>query len=84
MASINRYCSITLLLKKGHRYRSQQLRKYTSPKDDSDELTTDDKQIKEYDIGKHEDKKPIEIGGPTGPEPTRYGDWERKGRVTDF
>lgn len=25
-----------------------------------------------------------EIGGPLGPEPTRYGDWERKGRVTDF
>ncbi|KAH8308113.1 hypothetical protein KR059_006494 [Drosophila kikkawai] len=25
-----------------------------------------------------------EIGGPAGPEPTRYGDWERKGRVTDF
>lgn len=25
-----------------------------------------------------------EIGGPKGPEPTRYGDWERKGRVTDF
>ena len=33
-----------------------------------------------------EDKNPEtgEIGGPTGPEPTRYGDWERKGRVTDF
>jgi len=28
--------------------------------------------------------KPEEIGGPTGPEPTRYGDWERKGRVSDF
>ena len=25
-----------------------------------------------------------EQGGPTGPEPTRYGDWERKGRVSDF
>ena len=25
-----------------------------------------------------------EIGGPTGPEPTRYGDWERNGRCTDF
>uniref|UniRef100_A0A0A9WGW5 Succinate dehydrogenase assembly factor 4, mitochondrial n=1 Tax=Lygus hesperus TaxID=30085 RepID=A0A0A9WGW5_LYGHE len=25
-----------------------------------------------------------EIGGPRGVEPTRYGDWERKGRVTDF
>lgn len=29
-------------------------------------------------------KPPKEIGGPTGPEPTRYGDWERKGRVSDF
>ncbi len=27
---------------------------------------------------------PKEIGGPTGPEPTRYGDWERKGRCIDF
>lgn len=25
-----------------------------------------------------------EIGGPSGPEPTRFGDWERKGRVSDF
>lgn len=29
-------------------------------------------------------KLPKEIGGPAGPEPTRYGDWERKGRVSDF
>ena len=25
-----------------------------------------------------------EIGGPEGPDPTRYGDWERKGRCIDF
>lgn len=25
-----------------------------------------------------------EIGGPKGPEPTRYGDWERKGLAVDF
>lgn len=25
-----------------------------------------------------------EVGGPAGPEPTRYGDWERKGRCIDF
>ena len=25
-----------------------------------------------------------EIGGPKGPEPTRYGDWERKGICYDF
>jgi hypothetical protein len=48
--------------------------------------------------GKHpyEEKEPLppwpenrnphtgETGGPRGPEPTRYGDWERKGRVSDF
>ena len=27
---------------------------------------------------------PKEFGGPAGPEPTRYGDWEQKGRCTDF
>ncbi len=44
----------------------------------------------------HQEKEPLkphpggvnpvtgEIGGPAGPEPTRFGDWERKGRVTDF
>jgi hypothetical protein len=25
-----------------------------------------------------------EIGGPAGPEPTRFGDWEKKGRCIDF
>lgn len=25
-----------------------------------------------------------EIGGPKGPEPTRYGDWESNGRCSDF
>ncbi len=25
-----------------------------------------------------------EIGGPKGPEPTRYGDWEKRGRCIDF
>lgn len=27
---------------------------------------------------------PAELGGPKGPEPTRYGDWERKGITSDF
>jgi anti-sigma regulatory factor (Ser/Thr protein kinase) len=29
-------------------------------------------------------KMPKETGGPQGPEPTRYGDWEVNGRCTDF
>lgn len=28
--------------------------------------------------------RPREIGGRQGPEPTRYGDWEYKGRCIDF
>ena len=28
--------------------------------------------------------RPKEQGGQEGPEPTRYGDWEQKGRCTDF
>lgn len=27
---------------------------------------------------------PEEDGGPKGPEPTRFGDWERKGLAIDF
>ena len=27
---------------------------------------------------------PPELGGPKGPEPTRFGDWERKGIASDF
>jgi hypothetical protein len=27
---------------------------------------------------------PPERNGPKGPEPTRYGDWERKGIISDF
>ncbi|CAK9825390.1 Succinate dehydrogenase assembly factor 4, mitochondrial [Anthophora retusa] len=54
--------------------------------------------LEELEEGQHpyQEKEPLkpfpnntnpetgEVGGPRGPEPTRYGDWERKGRVTDF
>ena len=37
---------------------------------------------------KEKDARPeemaVEIGGPKGLEPTRYGDWERKGICSDF
>jgi hypothetical protein len=29
-------------------------------------------------------QRPKEHGGPAGPEPTRYGDWEKKGLASDF
>jgi len=30
------------------------------------------------------EKLAAEKGGPSGPEPTRYGDWERNGIAVDF
>jgi hypothetical protein len=29
-------------------------------------------------------ERPKEANGPKGPEPTRYGDWERNGIASDF
>jgi len=29
-------------------------------------------------------ERPKEANGPKGPEPTRYGDWERSGIASDF
>ena len=54
---------------------------------------TDDKKPTAADAAKPEPAKPAppekpkkveEIGGPPGPEPTRYGDWQFNGKVTDF
>ncbi|NQV99392.1 MAG: DUF1674 domain-containing protein [Rhodospirillales bacterium] len=35
-------------------------------------------------IRQPEAKPAPETGGPEGPDPTRFGDWERKGRCIDF
>ena len=42
--------------------------------------------IEEKHLGQFSDKpkKPKEIDVPKGLEPTRYGDWERKGICYDF
>ncbi len=46
--------------------------------------TTEAKQDNvEPEVGKGK-AKPKETGGPKGLEPTRYGDWERKGIAVDF
>ncbi|MEE8259309.1 MAG: DUF1674 domain-containing protein [Sphingomonadales bacterium] len=45
----------------------------------------DNPKVKEVKTQTPEEKtRPKEIGGPKGVEPTRYGDWERKGIVSDF
>ena len=36
------------------------------------------------DPSDEEKQRPREIGGRDGPDPTRYGDWEKNGRCIDF
>ena len=40
--------------------------------------------LEEKKVKESQNKPAAETGGPKGPEPTRYGDWEQKGRCTDF
>jgi hypothetical protein len=43
--------------------------------------------LAEAEARRQEDSKqplPKEVGARKGPEPTRYGDWEKKGIVSDF
>jgi hypothetical protein len=43
------------------------------------------RQDTEPDDAPQQHEQPVrEIGGPKGPEPTRFGDWERAGRCIDF
>ena len=42
------------------------------------------KSTKRIAVTGKEDSRPVEVGGPRGPEPTRYGDWEKAGRCSDF
>ena len=52
------------------------------------DLENEKKEIVEDGEGEDEEldvnKETGEVGGPRGPEPTRYGDWERNGRCYDF
>lgn len=50
-------------------------------KTEPDEINLD---IQQPDNPDDKNSRKEEIGGPKGPEPTRYGDWERKGRCIDF
>ncbi|MEM8538935.1 MAG: DUF1674 domain-containing protein, partial [Pseudomonadota bacterium] len=33
---------------------------------------------------KGDEPRPVELGGRDGPEPVRFGDWEKKGLAIDF
>ena len=45
---------------------------------------TDKNRIKRTDEANKLNKETPEHGGQEGPDPTRYGDWEKGGRCSDF
>ena len=47
-------------------------------------MATDDKPPKPRDKPAEQSAKAPEVGGRKGPDPTRYGDWEKDGRCVDF
>ena len=49
----------------------------------SDQVSDKDTTIKVVNVDSNSPTA-VEKGGPSGPEPTRFGDWERKGRCIDF
>ena len=49
-----------------------------------DNKRKDQKKSKTKKIPQDNSKIKKEIGGQEGPEPTRFGDWEKKGITSDF
>jgi hypothetical protein len=45
---------------------------------------TDSRANNDADVQRGTDNTPKEIGGRDGPDPTRFGDWEKAGRCIDF
>ena len=60
---------------KNNRKNNQQNQKKQSIKETKDDIQNNT--IKDKSLAN-------EIGGRKGPEPTRYGDWEKNGRCIDF
>ena len=60
----------------------------SAPRDKAQHLTAAAKRaLAEAEARRAAQKKPEmpeELGGRDGPEPTRFGDWEKKGIVSDF
>jgi hypothetical protein len=55
--------------------------KSTAPRDATSRPPDADRQLSAEHTGGSQKK---ELGGRKGPEPTRYGDWEKDGRCIDF
>jgi hypothetical protein len=56
----------------------------STPDPDNKDEQTGTKPGDKRDNNNATEPRPKEIGGRQGPDPTRYGDWEKGGRCIDF
>jgi len=54
------------------------------PTDEDAQVSHKDAEARDPTAEAHKGAPPVEIGGRAGPEPTRFGDWEKNGRCIDF
>ncbi|HYM34334.1 MAG TPA: DUF1674 domain-containing protein [Steroidobacteraceae bacterium] len=54
------------------------------PSDLNEKTPTEAPLSKSAPVSETKNKQPREIGGRDGPDPTRFGDWEKAGRCIDF
>ncbi len=55
-----------------------------SKEKDNSELEVQKPPVNQHKAIQPSQDRTKEVGGVDGPEPTRYGDWEKKGRCIDF
>lgn len=56
----------------------------TNKPDSQQDKTSDTEENPKQPKANSDQGKPKEIGGRDGPDPTRFGDWEKGGRCIDF
>lgn len=64
----------------GHQHDDTQMENHETPGCDGTADRDDDRADRPDDSS----NQPREIGGRKGPDPVRYGDWEKNGRCIDF
>ena len=65
--------------------RLQKMDNSMNDKDQNQKPESEENSDKDASLSESVTKAKVpEDGGPKGPEPTRYGDWEKKGRCIDF
>ena len=56
----------------------------SAPDPDNEDELAESKPGEDTENNNATERRPKEIGGRKGPDPTRYGDWEKGGRCIDF